>query len=48
MYLKLYNTLTNSLEDFVPIDNSNVRIYVCGPTVYGPYSCGQCKANCSF
>ncbi|MFA6156809.1 cysteine--tRNA ligase [Mesorhizobium sp.] len=32
--LRLYNTLTRSKEDFVPIDPLNVRIYVCGPTVY--------------
>ncbi|WP_346897900.1 cysteine--tRNA ligase [uncultured Roseibium sp.] len=32
--LKLTNTLTRSKEDFVPIDPKNVRMYVCGPTVY--------------
>ena len=32
--LRLYNTLTRMKEDFVPIDPSNVRMYVCGPTVY--------------
>jgi len=32
--LRLYNTLTRAKEDFVPIDPSNVRMYVCGPTVY--------------
>jgi cysteinyl-tRNA synthetase len=32
--LRLYNTLTRSKEDFVPIDPDNVRMYVCGPTVY--------------
>lgn len=32
--LRLYNTLTRSKEDFVPIDAGNVRMYVCGPTVY--------------
>src|ERR671912_2468022 len=32
--LRLYNTLTRSKEDFVPIDPKNVRLYVCGPTVY--------------
>ena len=32
--LRLYNTLTRSKEDFVPIDADNVRMYVCGPTVY--------------
>jgi cysteinyl-tRNA synthetase len=32
--LKLYNTLTRSKEVFEPIDADNVRLYVCGPTVY--------------
>ena len=32
--LKLYNTLTRSKEPFTPIDAKNVRMYVCGPTVY--------------
>ena len=32
--LKLHNTLTRAKEDFVPIDPNNVRMYVCGPTVY--------------
>jgi cysteinyl-tRNA synthetase len=32
--LKLYNTLTREKADFRPIDASNVRLYVCGPTVY--------------
>jgi cysteinyl-tRNA synthetase len=32
--ITLYNTLTRSLETFAPIDPANVRLYVCGPTVY--------------
>jgi len=34
MTLKLYNTLTRTKEEFRPIDPANVRMYVCGPTVY--------------
>src|ERR1700759_1025804 len=34
MPLRLYNTLTKSKEDFAPLDAKNVRLYVCGPTVY--------------
>ena len=34
MTLTLYNTLTRKKEPFRPIDPSNVRMYVCGPTVY--------------
>src|SRR3954471_7904678 len=32
--LRLYNTLTRTKEIFTPIDPANVRMYVCGPTVY--------------
>jgi cysteinyl-tRNA synthetase len=32
--LQLYNTLTRVKELFAPIDPTNVRMYVCGPTVY--------------
>jgi len=32
--LNLFNTLSNKKEKFVPIDNSKVGMYVCGPTVY--------------
>ncbi|MEP4861126.1 MAG: cysteine--tRNA ligase, partial [Alphaproteobacteria bacterium] len=32
--LRLYNTLSREKEDFVPLDLDNVRLYVCGPTVY--------------
>ena len=34
MTLRLYNTLTRTKEDFAPLDPKNVRMYVCGPTVY--------------
>ena len=32
--IKLYNTKTRRKEDFEPIDPRNVRMYLCGPTVY--------------
>src|SRR3974390_2206765 len=34
MTLRLYNTLSRTKEDFVPLNPKNVRLYVCGPTVY--------------
>tara|TARA_R110002074_G_scaffold2438_3_gene14104 strand:- start:560 stop:1957 length:1398 start_codon:yes stop_codon:yes gene_type:complete len=34
MTLRLHNTLTRDKVDFKPIDDKNVRMYVCGPTVY--------------
>ena len=35
MPLKLYNTLTKGEEEFSPIEEGKVRMYTCGPTVYG-------------
>ena len=34
MELRLYDTLSKEKRDFTPIDPANVRMYVCGPTVY--------------
>ena len=34
MPLRLYNTLSGKVEDFHPLDDSRVRMYACGPTVY--------------
>ena len=41
--LKLHNTLTRKKEDFVPIDNDHVRVYACGPTVYGRIHVGNAR-----
>ena len=32
--MKLYNTLTKQKEEFVPLEEGKVKMYVCGPTVY--------------
>ncbi|HEX6694187.1 MAG TPA: cysteine--tRNA ligase [Longimicrobiales bacterium] len=39
--LRLYNTLSRSLEEFTPKDPANVGIYGCGPTVYRPPHIGN-------
>lgn len=41
--LKLYNTATRAKEEFVPIDPANVRIYLCGPTVYSYAHIGNAR-----
>lgn len=46
--LKLYNTLTRTKEDFVPIDPQNVRMYCCGPTVYNYAHIGNGRAAVVF
>ncbi len=41
--IKLYNTKTRSKEPFTPIDADNVRMYVCGPTVYDRAHLGNAR-----
>ncbi len=48
MRLKLTNTLTRTKEEFVPIDAGNVRLYVCGPTVYSFAHIGNARAVIVF
>ncbi len=39
--IKIYNTLNNKKEEFVPIEKNKVRMYVCGPTVYNFFHIGN-------
>ena len=41
--LRLYNTLTRAKEPFAPQDPANVRLYVCGPTVYDAAHIGNAR-----
>ena len=44
MKLSLYNSLTRKTEEFTPLDASNVRMYVCGPTVYDRAHLGNARS----
>lgn len=48
MALVLHNTLTRSKEPFAPIDPQNVRMYVCGPTVYDYAHIGNARPVVAF
>ena len=41
--MKIYNTLTRKKEEFVPIKEGEVSIYVCGPTVYNFFHIGNAR-----
>lgn len=41
--LQLYNTLTRTKEEFVPIEENRVSMYSCGPTLYKSINLGQCR-----
>ena len=44
----LFNTLKRRKEEFVPLDENNVRMYVCGPTVYDRAHLGNAKTPVVF
>ena len=46
--MQLYNTLTRKKEDFKPLHEGYVGMYVCGPTVYGHSHLGHGKSYVSF
>lgn len=48
MPLALYNSATRSKAPFVPIDPANVRVYMCGPTVYDKIHIGNGRAFTAF
>lgn len=41
--MKVYNTLTRKKEEFIPINPDEVKIYVCGPTVYNFFHIGNAR-----
>lgn len=43
MALVIYNSLTNKVEEFKPINGNKVNMYVCGPTVYGYIHIGNAR-----
>lgn len=46
--MKIYNTLTRQKEEFRPINDGKVGIYVCGPTVYNYIHIGNARPICVF
>jgi cysteinyl-tRNA synthetase len=46
--IKLYNTLTRKKEDFVPLEEGKVKMYVCGPTVYNYIHIGNARPAIVF
>src|SRR5688572_31840460 len=48
MSLKIFNTLSGEKEDFVPLTPGEVRMYVCGVTVYDSSHIGHARSLISF
>ena len=41
--MKVFNSYTNNLEEFIPMDGNKVKMYVCGPTVYDNAHLGHAR-----
>ena len=46
--IQIYNTLTKKKEDFTPLEDNKVRMYVCGPTVYNFIHIGNARPMIVF
>lgn len=46
--MKIYNTMSKSKEEFIPVDKNEVKIYACGPTVYNFIHIGNARPLCVF
>ncbi|MGV3050632.1 cysteine--tRNA ligase [Streptococcus hyovaginalis] len=46
--IKIYDTMTRSLRDFVPLEGGKVKMYVCGPTVYNYIHIGNARSTVAF
>lgn len=48
MTIKIYNTLSRKKEDFIPLEEGKVKMYVCGPTVYNYIHIGNARPAIVF
>ena len=46
--IKIYDTMSRDLREFVPIEEGKVRMYVCGPTVYNYIHVGNARSTVAF
>ena len=46
--MKLYNTMSKQKEEFVPLEEGKVKMYVCGPTVYNFIHIGNARPMIVF
>ena len=44
MTIRLFDTMAGTARELVPIEPGHVRVYSCGPTVYGPAHIGNFRS----
>ena len=48
MPIFIYNSLSRKKEELIPLNPKEIKMYVCGPTVYSDVHLGNCRTFCSF
>ena len=46
--MRVFNTMSRTKEEFIPVDKNEVKIYACGPTVYNYIHIGNARPLCVF
>lgn len=46
--IKIYDTMSRDLREFVPIEDGKIKMYVCGPTVYNYIHVGNARSTVAF
>lgn len=46
--MRIFNTMSKTKEEFIPVDENEVKIYACGPTVYNYIHIGNARPLCVF
>jgi len=44
MSIRFYNTLTKRIEEFIPLEEGKIKMYMCGPTVYDYFHIGNARS----
>lgn len=44
MAIRFYNTLTKKIEEFIPLEEGKIKMYMCGPTVYDYFHIGNARS----
>ena len=46
--MQVYNSISKAKEEFIPLEKNKAKMYVCGPTVYGPGHIGHARTYVAY